>query len=30
MNANAVPTDERMGPGIATVTTCDEDVPKGT
>ena len=25
-----VPTGERMGLGIATVTTCDEDVPKGT
>jgi len=25
-----VPTGERMGLGIATVTTCDADMPKGT
>jgi hypothetical protein len=29
-NTDAVPTGARMGLGIATVTTCDEDVPKGT
>jgi len=29
-NAGTVPTGERMGLGIATITTCDEDMPKGT
>ena len=28
-NAVATPAGDKMGPGIATITICDEDVPKG-